>query len=612
MVTFGILMMKSRPLALNHFARLSLCLPWLAVSALSVSAHAVGLGNIQLESGLGQPVHARIAVYDADPALDSRCINVHIDSADHQLLMNAQAQVNRDKDGNATIQLATHKSLYEPAAYIKVSVSCSDNYYQREYAVLLDMPGQSDESPPAQAATPTGTSVAIDMPATSVMPRAPRAAHHSPSLATLHPRAHPRNRHVAAVHASAQPRLTLSDDTGSSIPPQGINLRMSSEIISQLEVQSASNLAELRAARAHLSQMMTQHQDNPAATADAQLRLKQQDIISLQHQIDSLHEQLQHRAASLPATLPVNSGQNWFVILIGLVAAEGLALVLLARRMLGIREQQHQALLEDGAAVTPSVPPMAKPASVRPNALPLAEVASEPVMHPNEYPLPAFETVEPEPVSRPVQSQDSGRSPVQAHSAMQANASANMEVEEISDVSQEAEFWMSVNNPQKAIEVLEAQTIDSASPLQESPAPWLYLLDLYRVTGARDKYEQLRDRVSSLFNARTIDYDEDPAILDLRQIEDYPHLIRNITECWKTPSEAIDYLKSLLLANPEHKRVGFDLPVYRDIMMLIGLAQELERGEFSFADARHLFNVRTADDLDLDIADFHEACRIVK
>lgn len=608
--------MKSRPLALGHFARLSLCLPWLALSALSISAHAVGLGNLQLESGLGQPVRARIAVYDADPALDSRCINVHIDSADHQLLMNAQAQVNRDKDGNATIQLVTHKSLYEPAAYIKVSVSCSDNYYQREYAVLLDMPGQSDESAATQAAAPTSTSVAVDMPAAAAMPRAPRIPRHASAFATRHHLAHASTRHVAAVHAASQPRLTLSDDAGSAALPQGINLRMSSELISQLEAKSASNLAELRAARAHLSQMMTQRQDNPAAAADAQLRLKQQDIISLQHQIDSLHEQLQQRAASAPVSVsvPASSGQNWIVILIGLVAAEGLALALLARKMLSIREQ-HQALWEDSAAAstpTPTTPPMAKPASMRPDALPLAEVASEPIVQPNEYPLPAFETVEPEPVSRPVQSRESGRTPVQAHAEMQANASANMEVEEISDVSQEAEFWMSVNNPQKAIEVLEAQTIDSATPLQESPAPWLYLLDLYRVTGARDKYERLRDRVSSLFNARTIDYDEDPAILDLRQIEDYPHLIRNITECWKTPAEAIDYLKSLLLANPEHKRVGFDLPVYRDIMMLIGLAQELERGEFSFADARHLFNIQTDDDLDLDIADFHEACRIVK
>jgi len=58
-----------------------------------------------------------------------------------------------------------------------------------------------------------------------------------------------------------------------------------------------------------------------------------------------------------------------------------------------------------------------------------------------------------------------------------ATRGSTVSVEEISDVTQEAEFWMSVNDPQRAIEILEPQA-EVEHP--ESPVPWLYLLDLYK------------------------------------------------------------------------------------------------------------------------------------
>jgi hypothetical protein len=151
-----------------------------------------------------------------------------------------------------------------------------------------------------------------------------------------------------------------------------------------------------------------------------------------------------------------------------------------------------------------------------------------------------------------------------------SSPSSSVNVEEISDVTQEAEFWMSVNDPERAIEILEPQ-IDLAHP--DSPVPWLYLLDLYSVVNNKAKYDSLRDRFIVTFNAII---PQAPATADVRQLEDFSHLIKHICELWNRTG-IVAFLQSLLVDDRDGNRVGFELPVYRDILMLIAVARELER-----------------------------------
>ena len=150
---------------------------------------------------------------------------------------------------------------------------------------------------------------------------------------------------------------------------------------------------------------------------------------------------------------------------------------------------------------------------------------------------------------------------------------SSVKVEEISDITQEAEFWMSVNDPQRAIEILDAQA-NVAHP--DSPVPWLYLLDLYRLVKDRPKYDDLRDRFVTFFNAKVPEYENELQLQGVLQLEDYPHLIERICRTWNG-NEIIPFLESLLVDDREGKRTGFELPVYRDILLLISIAHELER-----------------------------------
>jgi hypothetical protein len=86
----------------------------------------------------------------------------------------------------------------------------------------------------------------------------------------------------------------------------------------------------------------------------------------------------------------------------------------------------------------------------------------------------------------------------------------------------------------------------------------------------------LHDRFIIFFNANIPEFDTDLSQLPSRQLEDFPHLTQKICDAWGS-NGIIPYLESLLVDDREGKRAGFDLPVYRDILMLLGIAHELEK-----------------------------------
>ncbi|WP_164931991.1 FimV/HubP family polar landmark protein [Janthinobacterium sp. 17J80-10] len=159
-----------------------------------------------------------------------------------------------------------------------------------------------------------------------------------------------------------------------------------------------------------------------------------------------------------------------------------------------------------------------------------------------------------------------------------------MKVEEISDLMQEAEFWMLLNDPEHAIEILATY---SGVDRPVSPVPWIYLLDLYRVTGQQENYQSLAARIKSVFNTNAPAWNNEDGAGALRSLRDYPHVVEKIEELWEGAG-IVPYLESLLLDEREGARTGFDLAVYREVIHLIGVARDPEtprkREQLSFDD----------------------------
>ena len=150
--------------------------------------------------------------------------------------------------------------------------------------------------------------------------------------------------------------------------------------------------------------------------------------------------------------------------------------------------------------------------------------------------------------------------------------------EEISDVMQEAEFWLSLRDLERAADVLEPYaTYEQAG----SPLPWLYLFDVYRELGAREKYDSLRDRFQRIFNGKALTWEEQQLVLPdapQRGVEDVPHVALKLTTLWQTEA-ILPYLEGLLIDDRDGTRAGFDIAVYKEIMFLILLAYELEQAK---------------------------------
>ncbi|MBC7514675.1 MAG: hypothetical protein H7234_09620 [Herminiimonas sp.] len=142
----------------------------------------------------------------------------------------------------------------------------------------------------------------------------------------------------------------------------------------------------------------------------------------------------------------------------------------------------------------------------------------------------------------------------------------------VSDVMQEAEFWKMLNETQRAIDILENYCNSAASA---SPAPWLYLADLYEGLGDGERRAQLCNRFREIFNGRLHEADANTPP-GRETLEGYPHLMEKISALWGREA-VVPFLQGLLVNDRDSPREGFYLPVYQEILLLIDVALEREQ-----------------------------------
>jgi hypothetical protein len=104
--------------------------------------------------------------------------------------------------------------------------------------------------------------------------------------------------------------------------------------------------------------------------------------------------------------------------------------------------------------------------------------------------------------------------------------------------------------------------------------PYFRLLEIYRQQGDDEAYERTRERFNQRFNAFAPDLSGDLA--SGRTLEDYPEVVQRLQRAWTHPLRAAAELESLLLRRADLD--PFDLPAYRDILMLHALVRDLPAG----------------------------------
>jgi hypothetical protein len=148
--------------------------------------------------------------------------------------------------------------------------------------------------------------------------------------------------------------------------------------------------------------------------------------------------------------------------------------------------------------------------------------------------------------------------------------SRSVATEELFDVQQQADFFVSLGEDEQAIQVLRDHLAESHEP---SPLAYLDLFKLYHRLGRRAEYDTLRDEFNHVFNAGAPPFNH---YMDAgRGLEAYETAFSRIQSLWPQ-ARVLDLIEESIFRNADDDQVEvFDLEAYRELLLLHAIAKEL-------------------------------------
>ena len=145
--------------------------------------------------------------------------------------------------------------------------------------------------------------------------------------------------------------------------------------------------------------------------------------------------------------------------------------------------------------------------------------------------------------------------------------------EDLLDIQQQAEFYTSVGEHDRAIDVLKEHIADHQ---ETSPLAYLELLRLYHTLSRVEDFAQLRAQFMSFFNAQVPEFSgfHRPG----QPLWHYTEALAEIEAQWTTPG-VVQLLEALMFRSEDVQGVQpFDLAAYDDLLLLLAIAQTTPAG----------------------------------
>lgn len=488
------------------------------------SAAALGLGELTVRSSLGQPLHATIRIIDASAAIDADCFSLK-PSADSAAPLPARAQLTLERRGNdAILHVRTPAAVGEPIAQFSLTSDC-ESRLQRDYVVLLDPPStalaRSDLAARPESGAADDAPAATDPPAPRARTRAPREPASTTRRAAVSPRPHDAQPQRQAAATDAAPRLVLSGRHG--MRPGALALRFD------------TTLPDLDRPRPVALTPDELSDENTALTR------KLAYLESQLRELNRRNTELEARrsALSAPPASPDtrNRSPQWPLYLLGAALLLGAtAGVLIWRR----RSQPGDSHAPAPAGATPDAPDLDK-------------LADDPW------------------TTRPQVTTPGTRAATQTRNEPVAEfgPSATHTTEVNDDILDQAEVYMAHGHGDLAIHLLQEHL--RAAP-DESPVPWLLLLDLLHREGDTAGYAAASTECRRYFNIKLSGQGASQDGENGQGIEAYPHILEQLLKVWGTP-DADDFFADLIFDRRGGTRIGFEPKAYREILLLRTIAE---------------------------------------
>ncbi|MES2188986.1 MAG: hypothetical protein V4454_02615 [Pseudomonadota bacterium] len=146
-----------------------------------------------------------------------------------------------------------------------------------------------------------------------------------------------------------------------------------------------------------------------------------------------------------------------------------------------------------------------------------------------------------------------------------------VKAEELFDVQQQADFFVSLGQTEQAIEVLRDHISEN---VQTSALVYLDLFNLYHQLGREEDYEELRQTFNRLFNSKVPAFqlykDKDAGA----GLEAYQIAMSRIEALWPS-AKVLEIIEESIFRKPDAGAEAFDLEAYRELLMLYSVAREI-------------------------------------
>lgn len=487
------------------------------------SAIALGLGELSVRSHLGQALHVSVKILGANATTAAGCFSLAPGEGAAVPPPRAQLSLEQGND-QALLHIRTPYAINDPIAQFSLISDC-ESRLRRDYVVLLDPPERgipvlSQEVPAAaaQAVRAEPASPALR----SARKQQPKQAS-SPRPSALGTQTLPARK--PATQDVQEPRLVLSGRHGANS--------------ASLALRLDTNLPDMN--RPHVDTLTPDElsDENTALTRklahlEAQLVALQKRNAEIETKRTSVSTANTPSRANLPAQWPL------YLLITGLLVAAGILVVWLRQR------------------------------GTRATAVPLSSMAAAPLPDLDEMTADSWTDSTPEHRRAEPRAHQRSAARPESERVLEFEPSTPEQTTEVNDdILDQAEVYMAHGHGDLAIHLLQEHLRDAPD---ESPVPWLLLLDLLHREGDTEGYTVASTECRRYFNVNLSGHPVSQESEASQGLENYPHLLEQMVVVWGTPAVE-DFFNDLILDRRGGTRVGFDPGAYRDILLLRAISR---------------------------------------
>ena len=556
--------MKNR---VSYFVALTACL-----TVAAAPSHAFTLGDLRGSVVIGRSLDVSIPVLPGagEEALAS-CLSAEVLFADAQQISSLTVTpVTAGSVPTALVRIRSSALVDEPVVTVLLRSSCG-SVTSRRYVVLSDFP--APELPRADSASVTAN--ASHVPPTSLTVPQHRAVHADAASVATGPSSGSRDAvpAKAAVHAATPKPVVKKPATPVKRAPQPepaaaksvLKLDPQPFLPAPGEVAVPAALPASAAASAPSDEVVQQA---------LHIQALQNDVKTLKELAAKNQASLMEFQTKLRQAEAERVPMSWFFLVVGLLLASLGALAWLLRKQQKAQKADWWQHAQNDAQETQVI----TPASTLQPAAPATDfgkfVATRVTSTTTEVQSTQAEPdldldIDLNSLSTAGKAQTASE-PLAVDPIDEFCAGRNINLETISDIRQQAEFFVSLGQTDRALNILRKQILESTEP---NPLVYLDLLSLYHSLGLKADFRELRSAFNQFFNVVAPDF---PTYnLEGRDLLEYAEPLAVLSRFWPN-IEAIAFLEACIFHNDAAPmQLSFDLAAFRDLLMLHAVAEKV-------------------------------------